>query len=415
MRVLIARQAIFDRDRKLHGYELLYRPNGAATAFDGTAADAATMQVLSTTLMSIGAENVFGRKKAFVNFDHRLLRDNMHLTLPKDSIVIEILETVEPTADLVALCRAIADQGYSIALDDFTDDASLEPLTHIARIIKVDLRATSQDDQERMLCVYKPRGILMLAEKVETYAEFEWARRIGYDLFQGYFFARPVVVRSRQIPAVKVACLRLLKEIQQPELNLKRVEQLLREDVALTYKLLRYVNSALFAHRSEIQSIARALTVLGEEGICRWVALATLPTLATDKPSEVLTLSLVRARFCERLAEFALEPSPGRAFLMGMFSLLDALVDQPLDEALRTVDLGREVTEAILGTAGQGSYFGSLYQMVLHYEQGQWDAVEQLANLCRIEFRSAGDAYLEATEWAAQVLNLTAAECAPAR
>src|SRR5262249_50187445 len=155
-----------------------------------------------------------------------------------DSIVIEILETVEPTTDLVALCQTIADQGYSLALDDFTDHARLAPLTRIARIIKVDVRSTSPEDQERMLWTYKPRGILMLAEKVETYAEFERARRIGYDLFQGYFFARPVVVRSQQIPAVKIACIRLLKEIQLPEVNFERLGQLLREDVALTYKLL---------------------------------------------------------------------------------------------------------------------------------------------------------------------------------
>ena len=410
MDVLIARQAIFDRERKLHGYELLYRANNAATSFDGTAAHAATMQVLSNTLMSIGAENVFGRTKAFVNFDHRLLLENMHLTLPKDSIVVEILETVETTADLVALCRSIAEQGYSLALDDFTDEARLEPLTRIARIIKVDLRSTSHDDQERILCTYKPRGILMLAEKVETYAEFEWARRIGYDLFQGYFFARPVVVRSQQIPAVKVTCLRLLKEVQQPEVNFERVEQLLREDVALTYKLLRYVNSALFAHRSEIQSIGRALTVLGEQGIRRWAALATLPTLATDKPTELLMLSLVRARFCERLAELAREASPGQAFLMGMFSLLDALIDQPQHEALRAVDLGPEVTEALLGIAPQGSFLASLYALILHYEQGQWDTVEQLASSCQIKFRSIGDAYLEAADWAAELLSLTALE-----
>ena len=407
MDVLIARQAIFDRERKLHGYELLYRSNQSSTAFDGTAADAATMQVLSNTLMSIGAENVFGRKKAFVNFDHRLLRDNMHLTLPKESIVIEILETVEPTADLVILCKSIAAQGYSIALDDFTDDRRLAPLTRLARVIKVDLRSTSQDDQERILAAYKPRGVAMLAEKVETYAEFEWARRIGYDLFQGYFFARPVVVRSQQIPAVKIACLRLLQEIRQPEVNFERVERLLREDVALTYKLLRYVNSALFAQRADIQSIGRALMVLGEEGIRRWVALATLPALATDKPSELVTLSLVRARFCERLAERARGGAPGQAFLMGMFSLLDALIDQPLDEALRTVDLGREITEALLGVAREGNFLARLHELILHYEQGHWDAVERLAALCHVDFQVTGDAYLEATNWAAKVLSLT--------
>jgi c-di-GMP-related signal transduction protein len=406
--VLLARQAIFDRERKLYGYELLYRSNSGASAFDGTAADVATMQVLSNTVMSIGTENVLGGKRAFVNFDHRLLRDNMHAALPKDSIVIEILETVEATDDLVALCREIAGQGYTLALDDFTDETNLEPLTHIVKIIKVDMRQTSREDQERMLRRYKPRGVTMLAEKVETHAEFEWARRAGYDLFQGYFFARPVVVRSQQIPAVKMSCLRLLREMQAPEIDFDRVEKLLREDVALTYKLLRYVNSAMFARRTEIQSIGRALMVLGEDGIRRWVALATLPTLATDKPTELLTMSLMRARFCEKLAEHTNDGRPGKAFLMGMFSLLDALIDQPLDEALRSVDLGRDVTEALLGVGEADNSLAQLHELILHYEQGNWDAVEQIARHCNIPISATGDAYLDSAEWAQEIIGINA-------
>lgn len=407
MDVLLARQAIFDRERKLYGYELLYRSHTGTGAFDGTAADVATMQVLSNTLMSIGPDKVLGGKKAFVNFDHRLLRENMHAALPKDSIIIEILETVEPTEDLVALCRSVAGQGYSLALDDFTDEVDREPLTHLVKVIKVDIRVTSREDQERMLATYKPRGITMLAEKVETYAEFDWARRAGYDLFQGYFFARPVIVRSQQIPAVKTSCLRLLREIQQPEIDFGRVESLLREDVALTYKLMRYINSAMFSRRTEIRSIGLALMALGEDGLRRWVALATLPTLATDKPTELLTLSLLRARFCEKLSELTADRKPGQAFLMGMFSLLDALIDQPLDEALRAVDLGREVTEALLGVGEDDNSLARLHELILYYEQGNWDAVEQIAKQCRIPLPATGDAYLDSAEWAEEVLKLT--------
>ncbi len=402
--VQIARQAIFDRDRKVYGYELLYRSNATSNGFDGTAADAATMQVLSNTLMSIGAERALSGKKAFVNFDHRLLRQQMHLTLPRESIVIEILETVQPTQDLVALCESIAQQGYALALDDFTNEPGWEPLTRIAGVIKVDMRLTSREEQERMLHAYKPRGTVMLAEKVESYAEFEWARRAGYDLFQGYFFARPVLVRSQQIPAVKTSCFRLLREVQQVDIDFDRVRELLRQDVALTYKLLRYVNSAMFSRRAEIQSIRRALMVLGEDGMRRWVALATLPTLATDKPTELLTLSLQRARFSERLAELANAPRPGQAFLMGMFSLLDGLVDQPLDEALHSMDIGTEITEALLGVAPEGSLLARLHELIQCYERADWDAAERLAQLCGISFSQAGDAYLEATQWAEDLL-----------
>jgi len=402
----VARQAIFDRKRNLYGYELLYRSSRASLSFDGAEAGAATTEVLSNTLLSIGAENVLGGKKGFINFDHRLLAENLHLMLPRESTVIEILETVEPTLDLVALCQSIAQQGYSLALDDFTDEPRFEPLTRIASVIKVDMRLSSREEQEHMLRAYKPRGILMLAEKVETHAEFEWARRAGYALFQGYFFARPAIVRGRLIPAVKIACLRLVREVQQPNLDFPHLEELLREDVALTYRLLRYVNSALLSRGTSIDSIRRALLVLGEDGLRHWVALATLPTLATNKPTELLTLALVRARFCERLAELARAAHPNRAFLMGMFSLLDALTDQPLDAALRSVDLGSDVTEALLGIAPEESFLARTYELIRSYEQGHWDQVEESSRKCGIPFLQIGRAYLDSTDWAEQAVHL---------
>ena len=182
MEVFVARQAIFDRKRQLYAYELLYRSGAAQNEFDGTDAAAATRQVISSALLSIGAESVLNGKKAFVNFDDQLLIDGVHLNFPQPSIVIEILETVRPTADLIALCRSIDEQGYSIALDDFVAQPEFEPLTRIAKLIKVDVIATPKEEQERMLRMYLPRGITMLAEKVETQEEFEWAleRRLRF-------------------------------------------------------------------------------------------------------------------------------------------------------------------------------------------------------------------------------------------
>lgn len=404
MEVLVARQAIFDRQRNLHGYELLFRSDATRNEFDGTEAAAATMQVLSNTLLSTGAETLLGGKKAFVNFDHRLLAENMYLTLPRESLVIEILETVAPTADLVALCRSIRQQGYTLALDDFADEPAFAPLARIANVIKVDLRVSSRDQQENMLRIYKPRGVQMLAEKVETYDEFEWARRAGYDLFQGYFFARPEMVRSQEIPTLITACLRLLREVQEPELDFRRLEGLIREDVSLTYKLLRYANSALFK-RGEIRSIHTALVALGEDYIRRWVTLATLPKLATNKPGELLKLSLVRARFCERLAELAHSDRSNQAFLVGMFSLLDALTDQPLEEALRAMNLGKKVTEAVLGTGPEKDLLTGLFQLVCCHERGDWQHLARFSQACGISTAAIGEAYLDSTVWAEQVIH----------
>jgi EAL and modified HD-GYP domain-containing signal transduction protein len=362
--VLVARQAIFDSQRNLYGYELLFRSDATENQFDGTEAAAATMQVLSNTLLSAGAEALLGGKKAFVNFDHRLLTENMYLTLPREALVIEILETVAPTADLVALCQSIRKQGYTLALDDFADEPAFAPLARIANVIKVDLRLSSRKQQGDMLRTYKPRGVQMLAEKVETYEEFKWARRAGYDLFQGYFFARPEIVRSQDIPTMITACLRLLREVQQPDLDFRRLEQLIREDVSLTYKLL-----------------------------------------ATNKPGELLKLSLVRAHFCERLAELARSDSSNQAFLVGMFSLLDALIDQPLDEALRGMDLGGRVTEAVLGTGPEKDLLTGLFQLVCCYERGDWGQLAELSQRCGISTAAIGEAYLDSTAWAEQVVH----------
>jgi c-di-GMP-related signal transduction protein len=407
--VLVARQAIFDRQRKLYGYELLFRSDAASNTFDGTEAFAATMQVLSNMMMSVGATKLLGGKKAFVNFDHRLLLANAHLTLPRQSLVIEILETVVPTEDLVALCRSIQQQGYSLALDDFTDEPRLAPLAHIAGVIKVDLRLSSPEEQEDMVRTYKPRGVLMLAEKVETYAEFERALNIGYELFQGYFFARPEVVRSQHIPANKAACLRLLREVQKADLDFKELERLICEDVSLTYQLLRYANSAMFQRGAKIQSITRALVILGEHGIRSWAALATLPMLATNKPGELVKLSLIRARFCEQLAETANIGSSNEAFLMGMFSLLDALIDQPLAEALRGIELGKDIIEALLGIAPAESGLTCLYQLICCYEQGDWEQVGQLSRRCGIPPAAIREAYLDSTAWAEHLVDTLAA------
>jgi EAL and modified HD-GYP domain-containing signal transduction protein len=403
--VLVARQAVLDGRGNLYGYELLFRSDAANNTFDGTDDAVATLQVLSNTLLSIGADKLLGGKKAFVNFDYRLLRENMHLALAPQSLVIEILERVEPTDDLLALCRTIQAQGYSLALDDFTDAPEFESLARLANVIKIDMRVSSKEEQEYMLRLYKPRGVLMLAEKVETQEDFEWARSAGYDLFQGYFFARPMVVLGQRIPTLKLACLRLLREVHQPVLDVQRLRGLIREDVSLTYQLLRYANSAIFQCRAQYTSITHVLLAMGDDNIRRWITLATLPMLATNKPGELLKLSLVRARFGERLAQLAGAGSPSDAFLMGMFSLLDALIDQPLQEALRNLDLGKELTEAILRVAPEESLLSSLYRLIYGYERGQWEEVEQLSTRSGISPAALAEAYLESTAWAENALH----------
>jgi EAL and modified HD-GYP domain-containing signal transduction protein len=401
----LARQPVFDRRKKVYGYELLFRTSATINAAGCVEDSTATMQVLSNALMSIGAQRLLRGKKAFVNFNSQLLTANMHLTLPADYFVIEILETVTPNEDLLKTCRRLKDLGYWLALDDFVDAPDMEPMTDLANVIKVDVQQSSPREQDNMLRKYKPRGIIMLAEKVESHVEFDRARSAGYDLFQGYFFERPSIICGRQIPASHIACLRLLREMQRDDLNFQKLKELISADVSLTYRLLRYVNSSLFPRRGRLHTITDALASLGEDNLRVWTALATLPTLATNKPGELVILSMGRARFSETLALMADSGKHQDAFLMGMFSLLDTLIDQPLDKALRDIDLSEDIAAALLGSRSEDAFLSRLYRLIRAYERGCWDGVEELAVSCGIRIADIEQAYLDSTFWAAQVAN----------
>jgi hypothetical protein len=216
-----------------------------------------------------------------------------------------------------------------------------------------------------------------------------------------------VVVRGRHIPAAKLACLRLLSEMQSIDLDFDHVRKLVSEDVALSFKLLRYANSALFAREAEIHTIHHALVILGESGIRHWAALATLPVLAQDKPGELITHSLVRARFCERVLQLAAAPRYQLGFLMGLFSLLDALIDLPLAEALAQVNLAPELKGALLGTARKDDIFRSVFDLACRYEVGDWDAVIELAGQVSILGTAVAEAYAASALWAQQSMRAT--------
>lgn len=408
MDVFVARQPIFDRTRQLYAYELLFRSDELHNECTTSDSTSATTQVIANSLFSIGLENLACGKKVFVNFDYGLLMGGLTGVLPKDTMVLEILETVEPTKELLAVCADLNEQGYTFALDDYVGDARFEPLTGVVKIIKVDMRTTNREEQERILKTYRPRGIAMLAEKVETHDEFEWAKKAGYDYFQGYFFARPAVMRGHQIPAAKINCVRLLREVQSSDLNYEQLRKIVSEDVALSYKLLRFVNSALFARQGEIQSIAHSLAILGDDAIRHWSALAALPILAKDKPGELVTHSLVRARFCEKLAQLAQVSEHSRGFLVGLFSLLDALIDVPLEQALQQAGVHTAIRGALLGTDEKGGPLRDIYSLVCRYEACDWKAVSALAAKLKLAASSIGEAYSESTLWAHQVLHATA-------
>jgi len=405
MDVFVARQPIFDRQRHLYAYKLLYRSAGSQNSADDD--PTAAIQVLANTLLAIGIENLVCGKRAFIKFDRSLLLGGLHTVLPPEILVIELLHSVEPDTEVLAVCRDLCLQGYACALGDFAADPRREPLVRLAKFIKVDLRATSRPEQARLLKTYRSLGIALLAEKVETQEEFEWALDAGYDYFEGYFFTRPAAVRGRRIPTAKLACLRLLAEVQRIESDFEFLHTLISRDVWLSYSLLLYVNSALFSRTTEIRTIKHAMTVLGEEGVRHWAVLAALPVMAKDKPGELVTLSLVRARFCERIADLARVSPPNVGFLLGLFSLLDALTDLPIGEALAKVHGAPAITDVLTGIAPVGDPYLAAYQTVCRYEAGDWEEAMALAATLDIKADKITEVYAESTFWAQQALHAT--------
>jgi c-di-GMP-related signal transduction protein len=405
LHIFVARQAIFDRNSCVHAYELLYRAHAGCDTFTGDDEDGTTLDVIASSLLTIGLNNIAAGKKAYINFGRNLLVEGLAAILPKESVVIEVLETTEPDSDVVKCCGKLRDLGYTIALDDFVADPRYEPLVATAKIIKVDMRVTSRAEQERLVALYQPRGIAMLAEKVETREEFEWAVNLGYDYFQGYFFARPDVVSQKEIHPVVVTCLQLLRQLQNLEINFKELEGLVRKDVALTYKLFRYVNSALLSRGGNIQSIRAALVRLGEDGIRRWATVATFPRIAQHKPEELVACAMLRARFSENLARMAGDPRYPSAYLIGLFSVLDALLDLPLAQALDEVGLAPMITDVLLAAPGADERLARIHKLLGFYEAGEWEQVRLSTRSLGLTDALVTEAYVNATEWANEIVS----------
>ena len=400
MDAFVARQAIFDRQQQVFAYELLFR-SCLNNYFDNPDPTAATSEVMANSVFAVGLESILLGRRGFINFGRNLLMGNWTTILPNKMVGIEVLETVEPDSEVLEVCRALRARGYMVALDDFICSPAYEPLTKTADLIKVDVRNTPRPEQERLIKRYSGRGIKMLAEKVETPEEFDWAKKTGYDYFQGYFFAKPQVMKARKIPVLKMNQVKLLQELQKPTLDFNRLDQLIRADVSLSYNILRYANSAAFSCSAPIQSIRQALMLIGENEARKWISIATLPSLALEKPCEVAIHAMVRARFCESVAKLVRYPAGNSdPFLMGLFSLLDAMLDRPLGEIISELNLSREIRDALLRTDQEPNTLGKIYELVMMYELANWEALPPLEKDLSLPPGSLPEVYRDACAWA---------------
>jgi EAL and modified HD-GYP domain-containing signal transduction protein len=370
----IARQPIFDARLKVFAYELLFRagPENLFTPGQSRADD-----VIVNSTMLLDMQQLVGNSLAFINVDAAaLLREAPRLLSPS-KVVLEILETVQPTAEVVDACHALAADQYVLALDDFMDEAKWQPLIPSVRFLKVDFRAADHDRRKAIAARYLPNGIQMLAEKVETEHELQEARQLGYTLFQGYFFCKPAMVSSRDIPSGRSACLSLLEACSAAELDYDEIESLFSQEPALTFRLLRFLNSPMLPFRAEIHNVRHALSLLGEREFRRWVAIVALVMMGGHKPPELVRTALTRAYFCEELARpLRLASLSSDLFLMGLLSTADALLDRPMDKVLSELSLSPEIHSAL---NGGGGIFDHVYQTLLSYEKADWARLSEIA------------------------------------
>ncbi len=395
MDVFVARQPIFDVRRDVWAYELLFR-SGPENFFSHADADDATHRVIDTAFHAFGLETLSAGKRLFINLTRRVLLDDLMGLFPPGIAVAEVLETVEADPEVLAALQSLKSRGYLVALDDFVFGPRYAALVPLADIIKVDFKVTLGAERAAVVERLGRPDLKFLAEKVETLDEFEEARAAGYSLFQGYFFARPQMVGSRNVAPTAFARLRLMRDLMGPDIDFDALERTVKSDLALPLKLLRYLNSPAFGWRARITSIKHALVLLGDRQFRQWAALTTMTLLKDDQSPELVTASLVRARFCEQLAI-----ARGRydqsyeLFLAGLLASLDALLNKPLPEILDLVGVPQSVREALLFGRGPLS---DLYAAVRAYEQGDWSHPALLA--LTDDAKSVARAYAGALRWA---------------
>jgi EAL and modified HD-GYP domain-containing signal transduction protein len=392
--IFIGRQPIFDHHLNVYAYELLFRSHGDeenANVIDG---DRATSQVMLNTFADIGLDRLVGKYRAFINLTQFFLEQPERVVIPPGQVVLEVLEDVNPDEQVIETLTTLKAQGHTIALDDFIYSENLQPLVSLADIIKIDIMALSRSEIKDHVSQFKRKNIKLLAEKVETYEEFEFLKTLEFDYYQGYFFAKPTVVQGKGLESNQVSVLRLVNKINEPDLDVVELSAIIKTDVALSHKILKFINSPASGIRTKIDSIQRAVIFLGLSTIKNWISLIAL-TSVSKKPNELSKMALVRARTCEQLARKSGRAKPESYFTIGLFSTLEAMLDLPLEEILEELPLSEELKLALLNGRG---HLGSALKCVYAMEENDVSRIE-FGGLTLAEL---SELYLDSTFWADQ-------------
>lgn len=403
--VMVARQPILDRDRRVFGYELLFRPTDESDVLEATD-DAKTARVMTDAMLAFGLDRLTNGHAAFVNVTRELLIHDLVRTLPSDRVVLELPRDVEVDGALIEACTKLRAGGYRLALDNFSPRGSATPLLPHVDFVKVDFWATTfRDVQAAVDGAGLARQPSLIAEKVEAQEVFDEAVGEGFTHFQGYFFERPTSYQTQAVPGSQAVYLRLLKALGDPDLSVQVIADLVQQDAALCYRVLRTVNSAAFAQQREVTSIRQALVLLGRDTIRRWISLWVLADLGAQVPEELVTMACVRARTCELLASAMISDEIGpQAFLLGMCSLLDSILGRSMEAVLEDLPLPRDMQAALLGYENTHRH---LLDCAIAYERGDWTRCMPLVALLELQPSWLPRAYGDALTWAHQLREQT--------
>lgn len=396
MEIFLARQPIFDIYKKVIGYELLYRSDREFNCFNQINGDIATSTVISNGI-NMNLSTLSNNKKVFINFTEKLLYDEVATLLPKELLVIEILENIIPNEHLINKCRKLKENGYILALDDFIYNKKYLPLIEISNILKVDFLKTSIKDKISLVRNFSSYDRKLLAEKIETNEDFEIAKKMGYTLFQGYFFCKPEIIASKKISPVKLNYIRLIRSVYQCEPNFNYIANIIKKDMSLTYELLRLINCLKFYRGNKITSINHAVSLLGLEEIKKWVSLLSLRIIGEDKPLETVTYSFIRAKFCELMApKFGFAHRKSELFLTGLFSLIDVLMDRQIEEIINELPISDDIKDTLLQNNGP---FNDIISLISSCEKVQWDNIEFIAKSNNLILKDIYQIYMESIKW----------------
>lgn len=397
MHIFLARQPIFDRNKNVIAYELLFR-NGHENAYNSVDGNEATLNVIANSFYEFDFKSVSDNKKVFINFTEKLITEEIATILPNDDVVIEILETIEPTDEVLNACKKLKARGFILALDDFVFDKKYIELIKLIDIIKVDFVISNCIERKKIFDLLKiNKKIKFLAEKVETIEEYNEALELGYSYFQGYYFSKPVIMSAKSIPSNKYTALEILKLVNQKDFDFSELESLILKDVGLSYKLIKIIKSSAYCIKSEIHSIKYAITFLGEKEIVKWLYVVLLNDLKGESNTELVKVSLQRARFCELICNTYSYPEKSfHAYIVGLFSVMDAILNCPMEVIIQDLYISDEVKD---GLTKEENIINSILKLAVSYGKGNWEETAEYAQKLNVDMNSIPEIYLETLKW----------------